>query len=385
MSTSAEEYLKGYVAIPSLNPMGRSDQPAEWVGEARLASHIQEQLRTLGVDVKLVGSPDRPSVMGVVQCGRPDADTVMVASHLDTVPIDGMEIPAFDPSISGGRLSGRGSCDTKSGMAALMAALGRVLERGTLRRNLILVGESDEELGSRGVEDVLGALGRDRPDWVLATEPTELRIAHKHKGVALIRLEATGRACHSSNPLEGRNALLSLSHAAIALEELARRLGENPDPELGPGTLSVGQMGGGQAPNIVPDSGFLVADRRLLPGETVEHVRTQVEEALSQAGLSDDVALVACGMGKPPLSPSVDHFSVHQCRRALTAAGLDSETGVVAFGTDAGVFERSGLPGVVMGPGSIRQAHTSTEYVELDQVRAMTDFFEALLSSEGAG
>ena len=133
--------------------------------------------------------------------------------------------------------------------------------------------------------------------------------------VALIRLEATGRACHSSNPLEGRNALLSLSHAAIALEELARRLGENPDPELGPGTLSVGQMGGGQAPNIVPDSGFLVADRRLLPGETVEHVRTQVEEALSQAGLSDDVALVACGMGKPPLSTSVDHFSVHQCRR----------------------------------------------------------------------
>jgi len=385
MSKSEKEYLKEYVAIPSVNPMGRSDQPAEWVGEARLASHIGEQLRALGVDVKLVGAPDRPSVMGVVQCGQPGADTVMVASHLDTVPVDGMEIPAFDPAISGGRLSGRGSCDTKSGMAALMAALGRVLERGVLRRNLIVVGESDEELGSRGVEDVLGALGRNRPDWVLATEPTELRIAHKHKGVALIRLEATGRACHSSNPDEGRNALVSLSRAAVALDGLACRLAENPDPELGAGTLSVGQMGGGQAPNIVPDSGFLVADRRLLPGETADHVRSQVEEALSQAGLSDDVSLVACIMGKPALSTSSNHFSVHRCRQALMAAGLEAQTGVVAFGTDAGVFERSGLPGVVMGPGSIRQAHTSTEYVELDQVASMTDFFEVLLSSEGDG
>ena len=385
MSKSAKEYLKEYVAIPSVNPMGRSDQPAEWVGEARLASHIQEQLRALGVDAKRVGSADRPSVMGWVQSGRPDAETVMVASHLDTVPVDGMEIPAFDPAISGGRLSGRGSCDTKSGMAALMAALGRVLERGVLRRNLIVVGESDEELGSRGVEDVLAALDRDRPDWVLATEPTELRIAHKHKGVALIRLEATGRACHSSNPQEGRNALVSLSRAAVALDGLARQLAESPDPELGPGTLSVGQMGGGQAPNIVPDSGFLVADRRLLPGETAEDVRAQVEEVLSRAGLSDDVSLVACMMGKPPLSTPLDHFSVHHCRRALVAAGLEAQTGVVAFGTDAGVFEKSGLPGVVMGPGSIRQAHTSTEYVELDQVSAMTDFFEALLSSEAAG
>ena len=384
MSRSAEEYLKGYVAIPSVNPMGRKDQPAEWVGEARLASHIQEELRALSVDAQLVGSPDRPSVVGFVQSSRPKADTVLVASHLDTVPVDGMEIPAFDPVVASGRLSGRGSCDTKSGMAALMAALGRVLERGTLKRNLIVVGESDEELGSRGVEDVLGLLDQARPDWVLATEPTELKVVHKHKGVALIRLEAKGRACHSSNPLEGRNALVTLSHAAIALDDLSRRLAESPDPELGPGTLSVGQMGGGLAPNIVPDQGFLVADRRLLPGETAETVRAEIEEALGQSGLSEDVEIVSCLMGKPPLSTPSDHVSVRHCHRAMTSAGLAPATGVVAFGTDAGVFEQSGLPGVVMGPGSIREAHTSKEYVELDQVASMTDFFEALVTEESS-
>ncbi len=384
MSRSAAEYLKDYVAIPSVNPMGRRDQPADWVGEARLASHILEELRGLSVDAQLVGSPDRPSVVGFVQSGRPEADTVLVASHLDTVPVDGMEIPPFDPTVSSGRLSGRGSCDTKSGMAALMAALGRVLERGTLKRNLIVVGESDEELGSRGVDDVLGLLDQHRPDWVLATEPTELKVAHKHKGVALIRLEAKGRACHSSNPLEGRNALVTLSHAAIALDDLSRRLADSPDPELGPGTLSVGQMGGGLAPNIVPDQGFLVADRRLLPGETADTVRAQVEEALSQSGLSDDVEIVSCLMGKPPLSTPADHVSVRHCHHAMTSAGLEPATGVVAFGTDAGVFEQSGLPGVVMGPGSIREAHTSKEFVELDQVASMADFFEALVTEESS-
>ncbi|MFL2936870.1 MAG: M20 family metallopeptidase [Myxococcota bacterium] len=381
MASSAQKRLQDYVAIPSINPMGRTDQPAEWVGEARMVAHLEEEMRQLGIDAEVVGTSDRPSLVAHVSSGRTDAETIMVASHIDTVPVDGMDIPPFDPVVSNGQLSGRGSCDTKGGMAALVASLERVLKKGTLKRNLILVGESDEELGSQGVKDVLAALGSSRPDWVLATEPTEMKVVHRHKGVALIRLHAKGRSCHSSNPSEGRNALLTLSRAALALEDLHRRLGVEPDPQLGPGTISVGQMGGGQAPNIVPDHGFLVADRRMLPGETLEKVRTEVEEALQAARVWDDVDLVACVMGKPPLSTPADHACVSQCRRAMEAAGLSSATGTVAFGTDAGVFEQSGLPGVVLGPGSILRAHTSTEYVELDQLEAMTDFFESLLEN----
>ncbi|HSQ51392.1 MAG TPA: M20/M25/M40 family metallo-hydrolase, partial [Nitrospiraceae bacterium] len=73
-------------------------------------------------------------------------ETILIASHLDTVPVDGMEIPPFDPRVADGRVYGRGSCDTKSGMAALITALERVLAQGTLRRNVIVVGEADEEL-----------------------------------------------------------------------------------------------------------------------------------------------------------------------------------------------------------------------------------------------
>src|SRR5690606_2737842 len=108
----------------------------------------------LGVDAKVIGQGERASVVGRIEVA--DAiDTVMIASHLDTVPVDGMTIAPFDPVVRDGRLYGRGSCDTKAGMAALLAALQRVLGQKRLRRNVIVVGEADEEMSSIGVSDVL--------------------------------------------------------------------------------------------------------------------------------------------------------------------------------------------------------------------------------------
>ena len=378
---SAIPYLRDYVAIPSVNPMGRSDLPKEIVGEAALAGHLESQLRRLSVDAQLVGDAARPSVLAEVRTAEPAASTVLVASHLDTVPVDGMEIPPFDPVVDGGKLFGRGACDTKAGMAALVAALERVLSRGVLRRNLILVGEADEELGSAGVRDVLAHLGDRRPDWVLATEPTDLRVVHHHKGVVHVRMEARGVACHASNPSAGKNAIVLLSHAALALDALAEKLMAHTDPELGPATLSVGLLHGGHAPNVVPDHGYLVADRRLLPGESLQSARAEFEQALAEAGVSDSVEVTSCSLEKPTLSTPVDHLAVVCCTDALRAAGREGETAGVAFGTDAGVFEAAGIPGVVLGPGSILRAHTAREYVEIDQVEAMTDFFVELLSS----
>ncbi|MCH2184342.1 M20/M25/M40 family metallo-hydrolase, partial [Myxococcota bacterium] len=269
---STIRHLRDYVAIPSVNPMGRSDLPADWVGETRLAEFLSRQIRRLGVDAELVGEGQRQSVIAELRSGDPSAETVLVASHIDTVPVDGMEIDHFDPKIEHDRLYGRGSCDTKAGMASLMAACEQVLERGCLRRNLILVGEADEELGSLGVRDVLAQLGTRQPDWVLATEPTELKIVHAHKGVVHIRLEAAGRACHASDPAAGQNAIVDLARATLALHRLAELLDDKAHPLLGSPTLSVGRFEGGAAPNVVPHHAELVADRRILPGETTEEV-----------------------------------------------------------------------------------------------------------------
>jgi acetylornithine deacetylase len=311
--------------------------------------------------------------------GAAAGEVVLVASHLDTVPVDGMEIPPFDPRTEGGRLHGRGACDTKGGMAALVAALERVLLRGSLRRGLVVLGEADEEYGSLGVADALAALGSRRPDWVLATEPTGMRLATGHKGIGFARIEARGRACHASDPTQGRNALYAIARAALALEALAAELAGRVDPRLGPATLAVGMLGGGHAPNVVPDRAWLVADRRLLPGEDAVTVRAEIEAALARHGARD--VELACAEGKPALDTGDGHASVRACRAALAAAGLADAAVTVPFGTDAGVFAAAGIPGVVLGPGSIDQAHTACEWVETAQVEAMEAFFVRLLET----
>ncbi len=372
------EYLRDYVALPSVNPMGREDLPASITGERRLAEHLGEQLRGLGLDAQVIGGGARASVVAEARA-QGSADTVLVASHLDTVPVDGMEIEPFDPVVHDGRLYGRGSCDTKAGMAALIHALEKVLAAGTLRRNLILVGEADEEFGSSGVEDVIAHLGGRRPDWVLATEPTELRVVNCHKGVAVARLEAHGRACHASQPHLGRNAIAVLARAILAIDALGAELDAKRDPKLGPPTLSVGLVGGGHASNIVPDHAWLVADRRLLPGEDAASFRAELEAALERHA-AGDARVVSCRSMKPPLGTPDDHPAVRAC---LAALGSEASAPIgVAFGTDAGVFANHGVPGVVMGPGSIGEAHTAREFVAVDQVEAMAVFFERLLRCE---
>lgn len=378
---SAEPCIKllcDYVAIPSVNPMGRSDIPSEIAGEQRYAAHLEAQLRALGLDVRMVGDPERPSVIGEARIAGAKR-TLMVASHIDTVPVDGMEIDPFDPRIEDGRLYGRGSCDTKAGMAALVAALEGVLARGALACNLLVVGEADEEQGSRGVYAVLEALGAQRPDWVIATEPTGLRLVTRHKGVVHARLRAHGRACHSSQPQLGSNAIVAAARGVLALDALAAELAAQQASELGPASLSIGVVGGGSATNIVPDDAWFYLDRRLLPGEDDETVRREIAATFAAHGV-EDVELEWCSMEKPPLDTAADHDSVRQCLAALADAGLDGTLDVAAFGTDAGVFARQGIPGVVLGPGSIEQAHTSREWVEVAQVETMTRIYDRLLT-----
>jgi acetylornithine deacetylase/succinyl-diaminopimelate desuccinylase-like protein len=362
--------------------MGRDDLPAEIVGEQAVAEHVAQVLGRLGMDAELIGRGGRTSVLAEARVSSA-ADTLLVASHIDTVPIDGMEIDPFDPVIEADRLFGRGSCDTKAGLAALLEALERVLARGTLRRNLIVVGEADEELGSIGVADVLDHLGDRKPDWVLATEPTELRVINAHKGVVHARVCARGRACHSSDPLAGSNAIVTLAKAILAIQEGARLLTERPHPQLGSATLSIGVIRGGQAPNIVPDRAEIWVDRRTLPEESSESVRRQLERDLVASGLAESVFVESCSEEKPPLETEVDSIAVRSSRDALDSVGLSTACDHVAFGTDAGVFARAGIPGVVLGPGSISLAHTAREFVPIPEVETMVRIYERLLETTG--
>jgi acetylornithine deacetylase len=377
---AAIRYLREYVAIPSVNPMRRTDLDPAITGERRYAEHVCSQLRRLGLDCELVGDPERPSVIAHARVAGA-RETLAIASHLDTVPVDGMTIDPFDPRVEGGRVFGRGACDTKGGMAALVCALERVLRDGTLRRNVIAIGEADEEAGSTGANAVLAHLADRRPDWAIATEPTELRVVTAHKGIVRAGVVARGVAVHSSDPSRGRNAIVALARAALSIDALGRALAGRPDPRLGPPTLSIGVMSGGSAANIVPDQASLIVDRRLTPGETEASVRAEIEDAIRKSG-AEQVAIDWCRTEKPGLSIPDDHASLRACQRALAAAGLPTAPAIAAFGTDAGVFASAGLPSVVLGPGSVEQAHTADEWVEVSQVEKMVEVLERLFRGE---
>lgn len=379
MPSSSIKYLRDYVAIPSVNPMRRTDMPPEIVGERRYAEHLREQLRGLALDAELIGDPERPSL--VAEARVPGAsDTVLIASHLDTVPVDGMAIDPFDPVIADGRLYGRGSCDTKGGMAALVDALERTLARGTLRRNVIVVGEADEELGSDGAHAVVRHL-RDRPpDWAIATEPTDLRIVTAHKGVVHAHIVAHGIAGHSSEPTRGRNAISALARAIVAVDRLSDAFRDRPDPRLGPATLSIGLVEGGSAPNIIPERATFTVDRRVLPGEDDRTVTLELERALD--GL-EHVEIAWCRTEKLPLETADDAPCVRAAQRALATLGRPQETDTVAFATDAGILAEAGVPSLVLGPGSITLAHTAREYVPTAEVEAMAELLVALFESPG--
>jgi acetylornithine deacetylase len=264
-------------------------------------------------------------------------------------------------------------------MAALTAALERVLRDGTLRRNVVAIGEADEEAGSTGAAAVVAHLAERRPDWAIATEPTDLRVVTAHKGIVRARLVARGIAVHSSDPGRGRNAIVALARAALAIDALGRALRDRPDPRLGPPTLSIGLVEGGSAPNIVPDHASLVVDRRLTPEESEASVRAEIEDAIRRSG-AEHVAVDWCRTEKPGLSTPDDGASVRACQRALAAAGLPTATATAAFGTDAGIFAAAGIPSVVLGPGSVAQAHTADEWVLASQVERMTEVLVRLLS-----
>ncbi|MEE8165483.1 MAG: M20/M25/M40 family metallo-hydrolase, partial [Myxococcota bacterium] len=202
-----------------------------------------------------------------------------------------------------------------------------------------------------------------------------------HKGVVHARIVARGRACHSSDPLSGSNAIVTLARAILAIEQGARLLPKRPHPQLGAATLSIGVIHGGQAPNIVPDRAEIWVDRRTLPDESAEAVRRLLEADLVEAGLAEAVVVESCTEEKPPLETDPSSIAVQSAAAALGSVGLSAACDQVAFGTDAGVFGRAGIPGVVLGPGSLDVAHTSREYVPISEVETMARIFERLLET----
>jgi len=353
-----------------------------------LIEFVRDYLAGHGIESRLTYDDDKRKANLFATIGPDRAGGVVLSGHTDVVPVAGQpwESDPFTLSRRGDKLYGRGTSDMKSFIAIALATVPTFLKAG-LRRPIHLALSYDEELGCFGVPRMLRDIAANLPLPAMAIigEPTSMQLANRHKGDLVFRTVLTGRDSHSSAPHRGLNAILSAAELLTFLSRLSEELREQGphDDSFDPPytTFNVGQIDGGTAFNIVARRCEIIWEFRPLPGVAPETVIARVrgfaegELLVGMRRVAEEAAIettTLCDL--PPLMPEADS-PAEALIRALT--GVNEAIGV-AFGTEAGHFQQTGIPAVVFGPGSIQQAHKPNEFIEIAQVEACIGFMQKL-------
>ena len=375
--------LRDLVRLPSVNPMGRPANP-EICHEHRMTAYLEGFFKNLGVPYeKQAMGPGRENIVARHVVPNPTR-TIVFEAHQDTVPVDNMTIEPFGGVIDGNRLYGRGSCDIKGGMTAMLTAFARLVrERPAAGANVVMACTVDEEHTFKGVQ-ILVQRGL-KADFAVIAEPTNLNIVHAHKGVVRWFLSTTGRSCHSSSPEKGINAIYRMGRVLTGIERYAEHLSETIiDPLLGPATISVGIVSGGAAVNTVPDRCVIEIDRRAVGGEKPLDAPGHLLDFLrKEAGIDFPIEMTPCWIAEPALMPLNSEKLVAHLGSAIDQVRGQHRVHAVPYGTDAATIAWSGIPSVVFGPGDIAQAHTCDEWVPLDEVEQAAEILYAMATRGG--
>jgi acetylornithine deacetylase/succinyl-diaminopimelate desuccinylase family protein len=353
------------------------------VGEARINAYLRDYLRRLKLDVSMQEvEPDRCNLIAEFSPWRAKR-TVVLGPHTDTVSVANMTIDPFGAKIRGGRLYGRGACDTKGPMAAMLWALKQFVSSTAVRASktrILFVGLMGEESGNDGAR----ALMKQglRANFAIAAEPTELNIVHSHKGALWFRLITRGKTAHGSIPQSGKNAIYKMSHAVDYLSSAyASSLAKKGNPALGCATVNVGVIRGGQQINIVADRCEIEVDRRTLPSESHPRILADLRRALAKRGISAQTEIVRdCR----PLWTRPNHPMLRQLLVATQGILPRARCVGAPWFCDAAIFAEHRIPSVAFGPGNIAQAHTANEYIELAQLERGAQVFLEFLRKVAA-
>jgi acetylornithine deacetylase/succinyl-diaminopimelate desuccinylase-like protein len=374
--TEIEKLACELIALPSVNPAFLPVNHPD-AGEARVADFLAATAAKAGLDIEPQEIlPGRSNILARLAPSRAVKRRILLAPHTDTVAAFSPD--QFAPRVRGGRIHGRGACDTKGSIASMLGAL-MILARSQARpaaTEIVFAGLIDEENAQAGSR-ALAASGF-KADLAIVGEPTRLRVVTAHKGNLWLRLETRGKAAHGSCPHLGRNAVHEMSRIVDLLEtDYARQLRKKRHPLLGCSTVNVGSIHGGGQPNIVPAQCEARLDRRTLPGETWSSVRNELERLLRRHNLRASIHTEKTGACHP-METSAESPLV---RIFFQAARQKAPVGAVYF-CDASVLAHAGIPSLVFGPGDIAQAHTAEEWVGLAALARSTEcllkFFTSL-------
>ena len=364
--------------------------------EEAVARRLADWLEAAGVRPRLVEvAPGRPNLL--VTAGRRGAGarSLLLCGHTDTVPPNlGEPGHGLSGELREGRVLGRGAADMKGPLAAMAAAL--VAVAGTLEERggeATLAAVVDEEMESLGAEALVADLVRGdvAADGAVVGEPTENRVALGHRGLEWLRAAFVGRAAHGGAPERGVNAIAAAARFAVLVEErLAPAFAARRHPLLGPPTLNLGRIDGGDQPSTVAARCTLDLDRRTVPGESLATVVAELRALLDEVeaampGLRCEVARVPGGMA------TLEHRALltseeHPLARAAFAARRAVLPGRVACPgvafpawTDGALLAAyAQVPAVVLGPGELADAHSPRESIEVAEIETAARLYARL-------
>jgi acetylornithine deacetylase len=373
--TRTEKLLAELIALPSVNPAFLPPRHPH-AGEKNVADFLATVAARAGLEIEFQKVfSGRANLIARLRPAGKIRRTILLAPHLDTVVAEELQ---FVPRRKNGRLHGRGACDTKGSVAAMLTALCELAESKNRPREteIIFAGLIDEEHAQAGSRALVGQASRlsscigapDRrdacPTLAIVGEPTRLQVVTAHKGSLWLQLATHGRAAHGAMPYLGKNAVHEMARIVDVLEtDYAAQLRRRKHPLLGTATVNAGTIAGGTQPNIVPDSCTISIDRRTLPGETETSVRREIAALLKLKKLS---ATISSAKLAPALALETDD-KLLLVQAFLRSVGQARPAGVDYF-CDAAVLSAGGIPSVVFGPGDIAQAHTANEWISLAEL-----------------
>lgn len=316
----------------------------------------------------------------------------MLSGHTDVVPVDGQNWHSdpFAAKVCGGKLYGRGSCDMKGFIAAVLAAVPQ-MQAVPLARPLHIALSYDEEIGCLGAPVMLAELARRglNPQHCIVGEPTSMRMVVAHKGIHTFCCRVHGKSAHSSLTPQGVNAIEYAARLIVYINRLAGELQRRQDLDaafdIPFSTLSTGLIRGGTAVNIIPDVCEFEFDYRNLPHMRPEDIATPIRRHIAEV-LEPQMQAVdgACRIEmhlreSVPALGKADNALLHELVGQLVDEARQHK---VAYATEGGQFQAAGIHTVICGPGSIAQAHKANEYIELAQLARCDRFLSNLIQTQ---
>ncbi|HEX8383828.1 MAG TPA: acetylornithine deacetylase [Sphingomonas sp.] len=357
----------------------------------QLIGYVEERLARIGASSTRVASPDGRKANLYATLGPAVAGGIVLSGHTDVVPVDGQPWTSDPWTLTrrDDRLHGRGACDMKGFLALALAAAPEAMS-GRLARPVHLAFSYDEEVGCVGAPAMIAELSRHLPPpaAVIVGEPTGMEVVGGHKGIASYEIIVCGHEAHSSLTHLGVSANMEAVELMRELADLAARLEDEGDPAslFHPphATLTIGQIAGGTAVNILARECRFVFDLRCTPGQDADDIiapflaRCTAADARVKARFADAGVEVRRRSSTPSFAAEPDSRAA-DIARMLT--GDNGPARAVAYAAEAGQFQQAGFSTIICGPGSIEQAHQPDEYIAIDQMERGAAFMRRMLDA----